>query len=60
VPIRVLAERVKQALYGQTQQGVIVAGDGKVTLQDITTVFSVLREAGVKTVGMQTQPQQGR
>lgn len=60
VPLRVLAERVKQALFGQTQQGVIIAGDGKVTLEDTAAIVSVLMEAGVKNFGLQTQPPKGR
>src|SRR5204863_7270303 len=35
VTLTSLAERVKQALYGQSQQGVILAGDGGITLQEL-------------------------
>lgn len=60
VHLTVLAERVKQALFGQTQQGVIIAGDGKVTLEDTTRIVSALMDAGVKNFALQTQPVKGR
>jgi biopolymer transport protein ExbD len=60
VALRFLAERVKQALFGQSQQGVIIAGDGAVTLQDTTTIASALMDAGVKNLSLQTQPARAR
>ena len=60
VHLKNLGERVKQALYGQTQMGVIVNGDGRITLEDLTTIGSVLNEAGVKSMGIGTQPVKGR
>ena len=53
-------ERVKQALFGQTQQGVIIAGDEKITLGDTAAIVSVLMDAGVKNFGIQVQPPKGR
>jgi biopolymer transport protein TolR len=56
IPLDVLAERVRQALGGQLKREVMLAGDGGVTLQDLTTVFAVLRAGGVETIGIMTQP----
>jgi len=60
VRLSVLPERLKQLLSGQLQQNVLLAGDGSVTWQEIVTVFDALQEAGVKNVGLQTQPATGR
>jgi biopolymer transport protein ExbD len=60
VRLSVLPERLKQLLSGQLQQNVLLAGDGGVTWQEIVTVFDALQEAGVKNVGLQTQPATGR
>jgi len=54
--LNVLPERLKQALSGQMQQNVILAGDGGVLWQEIIEVFDALQEAGVRNVGLQTQP----
>jgi biopolymer transport protein ExbD len=60
VKLVVLAERIKQALYGQTQQGVILAGDGGTTLQELFTIADELTKGGVKNVALQSQPRTGR
>jgi len=60
VRLSVLPERLKQLLSGQLQQNVLLAGDGAVTWQEIIEVFDALQEAGVKNVGLQTQPATGR
>jgi biopolymer transport protein ExbD len=60
VPLRVLHERVRQALSGQLQQNVIVAGDGSVTLDELMMVVDQLTEGGVKAMALQTQPSTGR
>jgi biopolymer transport protein ExbD len=60
VKLDVLAERVKQALYGQTQQGVILAGDGRITLDELIMVADPLTAAGVKNIGIQVQPPRSR
>jgi biopolymer transport protein TolR len=56
VRLEVLGERIRQALEGQLNRDVIVAGDGTVTLQEFFKVADTLREAGVVKVGLQTQP----
>ena len=56
VPLDVLAERVRQVLGSQLKRGVMLAGDGGVTLQDLTTVFAALKEGGVDSIGIMTQP----
>ena len=60
VKLDVLAERVKQALYGQAQQGVILAGDGRITLDELAAIASELIAGGVKNVGIQVQPPRSR
>src|SRR5262245_60045481 len=60
VKLDVLAERVKQALHGQAQQGVIVAGDGRVTLDELASIVDQLIAGGVKNVGLQVQPPRSR
>lgn len=56
VPLDVLAERVRQELGQQLKRGVMLAGDGGVTLQDLTTVFVQLQAGGVDNVNFMTQP----
>jgi biopolymer transport protein ExbD len=56
VPLSAVPERIKQALLGQTQQGVILAGDGGITLQELFAVADQLAAGGVKNVGLQSQP----
>ena len=60
ISLSALPERVKQALSGQMQQNVMLAGDGNVPWQDMISVMDALQEAGVKNVGLQTQPATGR
>ena len=59
VPLEALGERVKQALAGQSGKDVLLAGDGGVTLQEVITVMDRLYQAGVRNVGIQTQPPTG-
>ncbi len=56
VSLAALPERIKQALVGQSQQGVILAGDGGITLQELFAVADQLAAGGVKNVGLQSQP----
>ena len=56
VSLTALPERIKQALFGQPQQGVILAGDGGITLQELFAVADQLAAGGVKTLGLQSQP----
>jgi biopolymer transport protein TolR len=56
VRLSALAERVKQALEGRSQQTVMLAGDASVTLQEVSAVLDVLKEGGVTQVNIQTQP----
>jgi biopolymer transport protein ExbD len=56
IPVDVLAERVRQQLGSQLKRGVMLAGDGGVTLQDLTTVFAALQVGGVDNVGIMVQP----
>jgi biopolymer transport protein ExbD len=56
IPLDVLAERVRQGMSGQLQRGVMLAGDGGVTMQDLATVLSALQAGGVEKVGFMVQP----
>jgi biopolymer transport protein ExbD len=56
VPFGVLAERVRQAIDARTDKSVMLAGDGGVTLDELMAVMDRLRESGVTTVGIPTQP----
>jgi biopolymer transport protein TolR len=60
IPLAVLAERVKQALSGQLQQNVIVAGDGRITIDELMSIGDRLIEGGVQGIAIQTQPAAGR
>ena len=59
VPLDALTERVKQALSAESEKDVVLASDGVVTWQDVTSVMDRLYQAGVRNVGMQTQPVSG-
>jgi biopolymer transport protein TolR len=56
IPVDVLAERVRQAMGGELKRSVMLAGEGGVTLQDLTTVFVALQAGGVNTISIMTQP----
>lgn len=56
VELRNLAERIRQALSGRLKREVIVAGDGKVTLDDLIAVMDLLKEAKVETLTIKVQP----
>ncbi len=56
IGLDVLPERIRQALSGQLQQNVILAGDGRTTLDELISVFDRLMEGGVDRVSIQTQP----
>jgi biopolymer transport protein TolR len=60
VKLAVLPERIKQALYGQAQQNVLLAGDGAITLQELITVAGQLSAGGVRGIAIQVQPGGGR
>ena len=60
VTIEALPERIKQALLGQSQQGVILAGDGTISYQELSTVMGQLWAGGVRSIGLQVQPPTGR
>ena len=56
IGIDALSERVKQALMTRDDKSIFLRMDATVTAQDITTVFDRLKDAGVQTIGMATQP----
>jgi biopolymer transport protein ExbD len=60
VPIDVLGERIKQALLQETVKDVVLASDGSVTMQEMMSVMDSLYQAGVRNVGLQTQPPRSR
>jgi biopolymer transport protein ExbD len=56
VSFAVLAERVRQAIDARTDKSVMLAGDGGITLDELMAVMDRLRESGVTSVGIPTQP----
>ena len=56
VKFDLLVERVKQALSDRSAKSVIIAGDGRITLDEIFIVFDKLNEGGVATASLQTEP----
>ena len=56
VPLTLLAERVRQVLEHRTQKDVYIRGDGAVTLQQLMSIFDMLKEGGVERVGIVSQP----
>jgi biopolymer transport protein ExbD len=52
----VLPERVRQAMSGQLKQNLILASDGKVTMDEVMSVFDALIAGGVEQVSIQVQP----
>ena len=54
-----LAERVRQAVGQRDRKQVMLAGDTGVTLGGLISVWDGLREAGVESVAVQTQPALG-
>ena len=59
VQVDFLPIRIKQALEGMSQQTVILAADGGITVQEWTSVADRLREGGVTQVSIQSQPSRG-
>ena len=58
VGIDVLGERLRQLMQGRDQKEVFLRGDGEVTLQELMDVFSRLKEGGVQSVGIVTDPRE--
>ncbi|MFO7303460.1 MAG: biopolymer transporter ExbD [Acidobacteriota bacterium] len=56
VEFRFLSERARQAVASRTQKGVVLAGDGGITLTELMQVFDELQAGGVTQVAIQTQP----
>jgi len=59
IKLEFLEERVRQALSGQLQQNVILAGDGRTTFDDLFLIYDSLSKAGVKGIAIQSQPASG-
>jgi biopolymer transport protein ExbD len=57
-PIRlvVLAERLRQITLNRTDKQVFVRSDGQLTVQDLVDVFATLKDAGITTAGLVTDP----
>lgn len=51
-----LSERIRQAVDARGSRKVIVAGDGALTLSDLSLVLDKLNEGGVENASIQTQP----
>jgi len=54
-----LPERLRQLLADEPNRGVTLAGDGGVLHRDMMAVMDRLREAGITSVDIQTQPPRG-
>jgi biopolymer transport protein ExbD len=52
VRLELLTERVRQKMESATDKQVYLRGDGSVQLQDVMTIMSDLKEAGVVNVGL--------
>jgi biopolymer transport protein TolR len=58
VRIEILHERVKQTMLTREDKAIFLRADAAATVQDVTTVFEKLKEAGVEKVGFMTKPAQ--
>jgi len=56
VRIDILHERLKQATLTRDDKSVFLRADAKASVQDLTTVFDKLKEAGIEKVGFSTKP----
>ena len=56
VRIDILHERLRQSILARDEKSVFIRADGAASVQDITTVFDKLKEAGVEKVGFMTTP----
>jgi biopolymer transport protein TolR len=56
VRIDILRERIRQATLARDDKSVFIRADAKASVQDVTTVFSELKEAGIEKVGFSTRP----
>ena len=59
IELKNLAERIRQALSGHLKRSVVVAADGKVTVDQLTSIMDKLKEAKVDDLHLQTQPAPG-
>jgi biopolymer transport protein TolR len=54
VRIDILQERLRQTILSRDDKSVFIRADAAATVQDVTTVFDKLKEAGVEKVGFMT------
>ena len=54
VRIEVLQERLRQTMLSRDDKSVFIRADAAATVQDVTTVFDKLKEAGIEKVGWMT------
>jgi biopolymer transport protein ExbD len=57
VPVKILAERMRQALLDRTDKSVFVRADGTVAYKDLVYVMDRLKDAGIEKVGLVTRPE---
>jgi biopolymer transport protein TolR len=55
IPVRVLAERTRQAMVAQTQKQVYLRMDAEVRAQEFMSVIDELKAGGVTDIGITTQ-----
>ena len=54
VRIDILQERLRQTILSRDDKSVFIRADAAASVQDVTTVFDKLKEAGVEKVGFMT------
>jgi biopolymer transport protein ExbD len=52
----VLQERIRQKMEAAVKKEVFLGGDGRVNLNELMEVFSMLKAAGVEKIGIETKP----
>jgi len=56
VRIDILHERVRQATLARDDKSIYIRADARASVQDVTTVFDKLKQAGIEKVGFVTKP----
>jgi biopolymer transport protein TolR len=56
VPVKILAERMRQTMLTRTDKSVLLRADGSVNWKDVIYVMDRLKDAGVEKIGASTRP----
>jgi biopolymer transport protein ExbD len=57
IPVKILPERVRQAMLDRTDKSVFVRADGDVAYKDLVLVMDRLKDGGIEKVGLVTRPE---